>query len=187
MESFWKTVEDVDDGPYVRMLHYADYGLFCPSASSRRRLTSIKRAESVDARLRILVSLAAEELARPDECSRIVGRADRERAAERQTRREGGESGDSAKAARRRTRERRTHRSDRAAAGPPPRVLGNDLRLMMASSTDSAADACRATDRCRITEACRSPLWRRFLRRLQRRQCVAQGWNAAQSAFVGRG
>lgn len=34
MESYWKTVEDVDDDPYVRMLHYADYGLFYVGHSS---------------------------------------------------------------------------------------------------------------------------------------------------------
>lgn len=42
------------------------------SASSRRRLTSIKWAESVDARLRILVSLAAEELGRPTSAAELL-------------------------------------------------------------------------------------------------------------------
>lgn len=34
IESYWKTIEDVDDDPYVRMLHYADYALFYIGHSS---------------------------------------------------------------------------------------------------------------------------------------------------------
>ncbi|MFV8160978.1 hypothetical protein ACNQVK_02390 [Mycobacterium sp. 134] len=34
MESYWKNVEDIDDDPYIRMLHYADYGLFYIGHSS---------------------------------------------------------------------------------------------------------------------------------------------------------
>lgn len=43
-----------------------------PSASAARRVTSIKWAESVDARLRILVNLAAEELGRPTSAAELL-------------------------------------------------------------------------------------------------------------------